>query len=428
MSDRGAAEQRGDGGEDAVPQWVLDRITDEDGFYLSGEDLGGEIPAWIGKLTNLTYLDLSCNYSSLTGPIPPELGQLTNLTELWLNDNQLTGPIPPELGQLTNLTHLDLGRNQLTGTIPAELGQLTNLTHLGLYWNQLTGAIPPELSQLTNLTDLWLYWNQLTGAIPPELSQLTNLTDLRLEGNQLTGPIPPELGQLTNLTELRLEGNQLTGKLPRTLEGQLLKVLALDPSISGLSPEQQRLVARSAARPDGGHGDEIARMIAAGESKTVEFKSTLRVNLETGERDKRMEHAVLKNIAAFLNTDGGALVIGVDDDGNPLGLDNDGFLDKGKMLDEDKMGLHLRNIVNDQIGANVWGSVHPEFTSYRNKRVLVIRCDKSSFPVYVGKNEEFYIRTGPGATALPTSQIPPYVSSHFSDSAPPAEDVPVDSA
>lgn len=169
-------------------------------------------------------------------------------------------------------------------------------------------------------------------------------------------------------------------------------------------------------------------MIAAGESKTVEFKSTLRVNLHTGKPDKDIEHEALKNIAAFLNTDGGTLIIGVDDNGNPLGLDNDGFLDDDKVLDEDKMGLHLRNIVNDQIGANVWGSVHPEFASYRNERVLVIRCDKSSFPVYVGKAEEFYIRTGPGATPLRPREITPYINSHFSDSAPPAEDDATDSA
>ena len=169
-------------------------------------------------------------------------------------------------------------------------------------------------------------------------------------------------------------------------------------------------------------------MVAAGESKTVEFKSTLRVNLHTGKSDKDIEHEALKNVAAFLNTDGGALIIGVDDDGNPLGLDNDGFLDDDKMLDEDKMGLHLRNIVNGQIGANIWGSVHPEFTSYRHARVLVIRCDKSRFPVYVGKADEFYIRTGPGATPLRPREITPYINSHFSDSAPPAEDDATDIA
>ena len=404
----------------------LGQLANLTSLQLSGNQLDGEIPPELGQLANLTYLQLSGN--QLDGEIPPQLGQLTNLTYLWLEGNQLDGEIPPELGQLANLTSLQLGENQLKGAIPTELGQLTKLISLWLGENQLAGAIPTELSQLANLTSLWLGGNQLDGKIPPELGQLTNLTSLQLNENRLTGEIPSELGRPTNLTSLQLNKNQLTGKLPRGLRRRRLTLLALDPSISDLSPEQQRLVAQSAARPDGGRDDEIAAMIAAGESKTVEFKSTLRVNLHTGKPDKDIEHEALKNIAAFLNTDGGALVIGVDDDGNPLGLDNDGFLDKGKILDEDKMGLHLRNIVNSQIGANVWGSVHPEFAWYRNERVLVIRCDKSSFPVYVGKNEEFYIRTGPGATALPTSQIPPYVSSHFSDSVPPAEDAPTDIA
>ena len=358
----------------------------------------------------------------MTSAIPPELGQLAKLASLGLGNNQLTSAIPPELGQLAKLTSLGLGNNQLTSAIPPELSRLANLASLQLDNNQLTGAIPPELGRLANLASLGLGNNQLDGTIPPELGQLAKLTSLRLNDNQLTGAIPPELGQLTRLASLRLDENQLTGELPSTLEGPLLKVLALDPSIGGLSPKQQWLVTRSAVRLDGGHGNEIARMIADGESKTVEFKSTLRVNLHTGKPDEKMRDAVLKNIAAFLNTDGGTLIIGVDDDRNPLGLYNDGF------LDEDKMGLHLRNIVNDQIGANVWGSVRPEFASYRNERVLVIRCDKSSFPVYVGKNEEFYIRTGPGATPLRPREITPYINSHFSDSAPPAEDAPTDSA
>ena len=52
-------------------------------------------------------------------------------------------------------------------------------------------------------------------------------------------------------------------------------------------------------------------LIAAGESDRVEFKSTLRTNLHTNRRDRAMESAVTKTLAAFLNSDGGALVIGV---------------------------------------------------------------------------------------------------------------------
>ena len=60
------------------------------------------------------------------------------------------------------------------------------------------------------------------------------------------------------------------------------------------------------------------------------FKSSLRVNLHTGNQDSRIEHDALKTLAAFLNTRGGTLVIGVDDKGIPLGLENDGFQTEDK--------------------------------------------------------------------------------------------------
>jgi len=477
MSDHDAAGQRSDGDRDVVPKWALDGITHKGGLRLdlNGRDLGGEIPAWVyqltdlrgldlarcrlagaipaelGKLGRLEWLDLSGN--ALSGAIPTELGKLGRLERLDLSGNALSGAIPAELGELGRLRHLDLSKNelagaipvglgklrldsspwgprtvdlsenQLSGTIPVELGQLGGLTHLNLSENQLIGAIPAELGQLGGLERLDLSKNQLSDAIPTELGQLINLYGLNLSENQLSGAIPAELGRLGNLERLDLSMNKLIGPIPRSFRSlRYLRHLSLDASLGqrGLSPDQRKLVRKSRSHSS----DELTSLIAAGETKAVEFKSTLRANLHNEcKHDQRIEHEVLKNIAAFLNTKGGGtLIIGVDDDGNPLGLDHDGF------PDEDEMGKHLRNIVNGQIGASVWGSVHPEFTSYRNERVLVIRCDKSSFPVYVGKNEEFYIRTGPGATALKTSEIPPYVSNHFSDPAPPAEDDATDGA
>ena len=66
-------------------------------------------------------------------------------------------------------------------------------------------------------------------------------------------------------------------------------------------------------------------LIAGGEGAIVEFKATLRTNLHTGEKDPKMEQAVLKTLAGFLNKEGGTLVIGVADDGSPVGVGADGF-------------------------------------------------------------------------------------------------------
>lgn len=47
-----------------------------------------------------------------------------------LYNNNLNGTIPAELGNISTLTFLDLSVNQLTGSIPVAFGQLSNLTYL----------------------------------------------------------------------------------------------------------------------------------------------------------------------------------------------------------------------------------------------------------------------------------------------------------
>ena len=169
--------------------------------------LTGTIPPELGKLANLTHLNLSIN--TLIGPIPPELGNLANLQSLALAYNGLAGSIPPELGNLANLASLNLQVNRLRGSIPPELGNLANLTSLDLLVNELSGSIPPELGNLANLISLNLLLNELTGSIPPELGNLANLTSLNLRNNNFSGPIPHSLMQLARLDNLNVGRNEL---------------------------------------------------------------------------------------------------------------------------------------------------------------------------------------------------------------------------
>ena len=192
---------------------------------LEGNQLSGAIPAELGDLDNLQWLDLGFNLN-LSGAIPAQLGDLGNLQSLDLWGNQLSGTIPPELGDLGNLQWLDLADNQLSGTIPPELGELDNLQWLSLAYNQLSGTIPPELAELDNLQWLSLWGNQLSGAIPPELAELDNLYSLNLADNHLRGTIPAKLGELDNLQWLSLWGNQLSGAIPPEL-GELDNLYSL---------------------------------------------------------------------------------------------------------------------------------------------------------------------------------------------------------
>ena len=153
----------------------------------------------------------------------------------------------------------------------------------------------------------------------------------------------------------------------------------------------------------------VSALIESGESEAVEYKSTLRVNLHTGEQDKKMELAVLKTVAGFLNTNGGMLVVGVADDGTPVGIEAD------KFPNEDKMGLHLVNIVKSRMSPQAMTDMHPHFEDYQDSRVLVIRCQRSRSPVFVqdGDIERFYVRTGPATTELSASQTQAFIKQRF---------------
>ncbi len=159
----------------------------------------------------------------------------------------------------------------------------------------------------------------------------------------------------------------------------------------------------------GGEELDLSTLVVNGESEVVEFKSTLRTNLHTGSQDPRMEHAVLKTLAGFLNTNGGTLVIGVSDDGSPVGIDVDGF------PNEDKMSLHLVNIVKSRMGPQAMTAMHVHFEDYEESRAMVIRCGKAASSVFVkdGDVERFFIRTGPSTTELTASQTQEYVKQRF---------------
>ena len=98
------------------------------GTYLPDHDEAGAArlgsrDETFGLLNNVTVLG---GYAGSAGPDPwfrdvdnqltklaPEIGKLTNLTELNLQGNQLS-ILPPEIGKLTNLKTLDLRGNKIT--------------------------------------------------------------------------------------------------------------------------------------------------------------------------------------------------------------------------------------------------------------------------------------------------------------------------
>lgn len=154
---------------------------------------------------------------------------------------------------------------------------------------------------------------------------------------------------------------------------------------------------------------DVTELIAAGEGDAIEFKSTLRTNLHTGQPDDKMQLAVLKTIAGFLNAKGGTLLIGVSDSGEVLGLDGDSF------PNEDKMGLHLVNLMKDRVGEVFLPYVHYRFEDEEGGRVLAVRCDKGPKAAFVkdGGVQRFFVRGGASTQELQGASIPEYCKQRF---------------
>lgn len=159
----------------------------------------------------------------------------------------------------------------------------------------------------------------------------------------------------------------------------------------------------------------IPDLLAGGETDHVEFKSTARVNVRTGEKDPRMELVIAKTLAAFLNGDGGTLLIGVDDGGVPLGLDLD--YSTLRTADADRYELWLRDLMSTMLGQNAAAgadvAVEAVPTDDGTREVCRISVSASPRPVYLvpSKNapREFWVRIGNSTRQLAVDQAAEYV-------------------
>jgi hypothetical protein len=151
--------------------------------------------------------------------------------------------------------------------------------------------------------------------------------------------------------------------------------------------------------------NEVTDLIARGESDQVEFKSTLRWNLRANKPGQEIEIAVMKTIVAYLNTSGGTLLVGVDDDGSVLGIQKD------RLANDDRFMLHFNNMIKQYIGLEYSKYIHYYLAPVDEKKVLVVRCEATSNPAFLKheENEDFYIRVGPSSRKLSTKRTLRYL-------------------
>ncbi len=157
-------------------------------------------------------------------------------------------------------------------------------------------------------------------------------------------------------------------------------------------------------------GKYMSLIIKEGETDVIEFKSTFRWDIRAGKTNQAVERASLKTIAAFLNSNGGDLLIGVRDDGSIEGIETD------KFVNDDKFLLHLWTLIRTCLGRDISPYVRTILEKIDDRTVCMVQCQRSNRPVFLrqpGFDEAFYIRVGPSSNAMDISEALKYIADHF---------------
>jgi len=133
------------------------------------------------------------------------------------------------------------------------------------------------------------------------------------------------------------------------------------------------------------------------EAKTVDYKRD-----PYGNRDEDKKE-LLKDVSSFANTQGGDILIGVDEDkGVPVGIPG------VTVPDIDKEKLRLEEIIRRGLDPRIDFAIHHVMTS-ASSAVIVIRVQESLlFPhrvVYQGKFGEFWARSSAGKYSMDTDEL-----------------------
>jgi len=156
--------------------------------------------------------------------------------------------------------------------------------------------------------------------------------------------------------------------------------------------------------------DWVKGIIRQGESKSVEFKETLSLDVRKGTKEKYIETSVFKTLAAFMNSTGGVLIVGATDEGIISGLQSE--LKKFYKESQDNLLKHLKNMLKSRIGEQFYPYIDYRIVHVDGNPVLVFECKQSSDPCFLD-GEDFYVRTNPATDKLEGPKLVDYVRHHF---------------
>jgi serine/threonine protein kinase len=166
---------------------------------------------------------------------------------------------------------------------------------------------------------------------------------------------------------------------------------------------------------------DLEALLRSDESADIEFKTSLRVPVgdpqldrltknEAKQRELDLEKAVTKTIAAFLNTDGGTLVIGRADDGAVVGIEID--FPRAKDPSRDGWRRTFDDVITRDLGPEVMSALHVQLNPYEGQTVAVVRCEPRHEPTWF-RDEVLFVRRTASTMELSPKQTLTWCREHF---------------
>jgi hypothetical protein len=158
----------------------------------------------------------------------------------------------------------------------------------------------------------------------------------------------------------------------------------------------------------------VSDLLRQMETQRVEFKMSARVALENDAPEKVINDGVIKTVAAFLNSSGGTLAIGITDDGDVCGIQHD--LDF-KHQDLDAYQNWMSGLLVGTIGAGVVGAyVGFRIESVGSELVCLVDVRPAPGAVYAKTSRGdqcVFVRINNTTRQLDGPDIPSYINGHW---------------
>ena len=206
-----------------------------------------------------------------------------------------------------------------------------------------------------------------------------------------------------------LPPSQSRGDLPASLDDLVLSMLAYDPEYRPPSADAVLATLRK-IEPTA----DLEALISKGESATVEFKQTMRWDVEAAKTSAEILKMAVKAVCSFLNSEGGTLLIGVADTGDLTGIADDlAALSKPTL---DGFELAFRQGLTNGLDPDSGHLVTLSFPTVRSVQICRIDVRPAPGPIFlVGKGDlpEFRVRRGNASPALDVKEAYEYIGQHW---------------